>query len=300
MRKRLIIAIIAFLSFMLIFFTLNVTFFKRGNKTSVIIGAKNISESQILAEMIAILIEENSDLDIIRKYNLEGTFINFQAIKNGDIDIYVEYTGTALMAILKEKIIDDPKESYLFVKKAFLEKFDLVWLDPFGFENNYALVMLDKKAKKLEVSKISDLKKYDDLIFGFNPEFVSREEYKLLQKAYQLQWKKRPKIMDHTLLYLSLANESIDVINGFTTDANILFYDLKILKDDKRVFPAYAAAPIVRGDLLKRYPYLEDIINRLSGKITREDMQKMNYEVDYMGKSARQVADKFLEEHYIR
>ena len=229
-----------------------------------------------------------------RKYNLEGTFINFEVLKSKDIDIYVEYTGTAILALLKEKPIFDVAEAYLFVKKEFERKFNIVCLKPFGFENNYALMMLKKKAKKLNIESISDLKKYKNLRFGFDHEFISREEFEILKKEYDLRFKK-VKVMDHILLYLSLSNESIDVIDGYTTDAGILYYDLKILEDVKNVLPRHIAIPLVRGEILEKYPYLKDIINKLGGSISNEEMQMMNYEMDYKGKSAKSVAEKFLK-----
>jgi glycine betaine/choline ABC-type transport system substrate-binding protein len=155
-------------------------------------------------------------------------------------------------------------------------------------------MMLKKKAEKLNIESISDLKKHKNLRFGFDHEFISREEFEILKREYDLQLKKI-KVMDHILLYLSLSNDGMDVIDGYTTDAGILYYDLKILEDVKNVLPRHMAIPLVRGEVLEKYPYLSDIINRLGGNISNEEMQRMNYEMDYEGRSAKNVAEKFLK-----
>lgn len=294
MKKRIFITLSFFTLFIFSFFILDFIFSKK-NKKEIVIAAKNKAESQILAEMISILIKKNTDLAVKKKYHLEGSFVCFQAIKAKDIDLYVEFTGTALVSILKEKVIKDPNESYLFVKDEFQRQFNIVWLKPFGFSNNYAMVMLKKKAQELNIEKDSDLKKYPNLIYGFNPEFVSRQEYKIFKKAYGIDFKNQ-KIMDHILLYFSLANGSIDVIDGFTTDGNIVYYDLEILEDDKQCFPSYDAVPIIREEILEKYPQLEEIINQLAGKISNEDMQKMNFEADYNRKSIEKIALQFLKD----
>jgi glycine betaine/choline ABC-type transport system substrate-binding protein len=267
---------------------------RKTRKNVLIIGAKNRAESQILSEMMSILIEKNSDLKVIRKYNLEGAFISFNAMRANDLDIYPAFTGTALVSILKEKSISDPKESYLFVKREFERRFNIIWLKPFGFKNNYALMMLKKRARELNINNVSDLKKYKNLKFGFDPEFVAREEFKLLKEAYGMKFKFF-KIIDHVLLYFSLDNKGIEVMNGFTTDPNILHYDLKILEDVKNSLPQYIAAPLIRKEILVKYPYLESIINKLAYAISDGDMQKLNYEVDYEGRSIKEVAREFLK-----
>jgi glycine betaine/choline ABC-type transport system substrate-binding protein len=155
--------------------------------------------------------------------------------------------------------------------------------------------MLKKKAEELNIKSVSDLKEFKNLRFGFDHEFISREEFEILKREYDLQFKNR-KIMDHILLYFSLSNESIDVMDGYTTDSAILYYDLIILEDLKEVLPRHMAIPLVRGEILEKYPHLEEIINRLGGSISNEEMQRMNCEMDYEGKRAKSVAKKFLKE----
>jgi osmoprotectant transport system substrate-binding protein len=278
------------------FFLFDFFLFSKKGEEFITIGSKNIAESQILAEMMAILIEKKSDLRVKRKHNLEGTFISFKSLKNGDIDIYPEYTGTAILVILKEKILKDPEEAYSFIKENLEKRFNITVLKPFGFKNNYALVMLENRAKKLNINTILDLKDHKNLVFGFNSEFVAREEFKCLKRIYNLKFKKSFKIMEQILLYFSLSNGSIDVMAGFTTDPGILYYGLKILEDPKKCFPDYFAIPLIRKDTLEKYPFLEGIIDKLQGAISDKEMQSMNYKVDYKGKSAKNVALEFLRE----
>lgn len=260
----------------------------------IVIGAKNRAESQILSEMMAILIERGSDLKVVRKYNLEGTFIALEAMKNGDIDIFTDFTGTALVSVLKKRPIKDSKKAYIYVKDEYKRRFDIVWLKPFGFKNNYAFLMLKKRKEELGIKSLEDLLKRD-LLFGFDPEFVARGEFRLFLDSYPFQFMKGYKVMDHILLYFSIANGGIDVMNGFTTDPNILHYDLEEVEDIKGAMPQYIAAPLVRGATIRSYPEIEDIINSLEGVVEDTDMQYMNYQVDYLGKSIEDVAFEFLK-----
>jgi len=296
MKKRIFLLLYFFLAFVATFFLIDLFFFREG-KDKVVIGAKNRAESQIISEMISLLIEKNTDLKVVKKYHLEGSFINFNAMKSGDLDIYVEYTGTALLAILKKrpKDVGNTKQIYDYVRKEFENRFNIIWLKPLGFKNNYAFLMLRDKADKLDIKNISDIKKYPNLIFGLDAEFMAREEFKIFKDVYDFNFKIQPKIMDHILLYFSLSHGGIDVIDGFTTDGNILYYDVKILKDDKEAFPTYYSVPLIRKKILERYPYLEDIINKLGGMISDKEMQQMNYLADYKGQSIQKIALDFLK-----
>ena len=294
MRNRIFITLGIFLFFLVLFLGVDLMFFNKANQKTIIIGAKNRPENHILAEMVSILIEKYTDIKVRRQYNLEGTFICFQAIKAGDIDIYPEFTGTALLAILKEEKILTSEETYNYVKAEFEKRYKLTWLKPFGFTNNYTLVMSKKKANKLGIFSMDDLKNHPKLIYGFNPEFISRIEYKLLRNNYDLISPTHPKIMDHTLLYFSLANDGIDVLGGFTTDPGIAYYDLVVLEDTKKCLPQYHCVPIIRIETLEKYPYLENVINKLANTITEEEMQKMNYLIDYKEIDCLKIARDFL------
>lgn len=294
MKKRICIVLYFFVTFVIVFIGIDRFFSVREKRETIVIAAKSRAESQILSEMMSILIEKETNLKVIKKYNLEGAFVTFNAMRAEDVDIFPGFTGTALVSILKKKPIADPEESYRVVKEEFLKRFNIIWLKPFGFKNNYALVMLKKKAEELNIKTMTDAALYD-LQYGFDPEFVAREEFKLMTGKYNLHFKKPSKIMEHILLYFSLANESIDIMDGFTTDGNIRHYDLEVLKDDKEAFPSYVAAPLVRGEILKRYPELKEILEKLGGTISDEEMQRMNYEADYEGKDIVRIAKEFLK-----
>jgi glycine betaine/choline ABC-type transport system substrate-binding protein len=266
---------------------------------SITVGAKHFTEQEILGEMMAILIEKNTDLEVNRKLNLGGTMICFNGLRSGDLNLYVEYTGTGLVNILQRPAISDADEAYQAVKKAFEERYDLVWLEPLGFNNAYTLTMRRGHAEKLGIESISDLAKYlnegNKLKAAFDAEFFTRPDgYPGLQKHYNLEFPDKPKQMDPGLMYRAIADEAVDVIDGFATDGRIAAYDLVILEDDKNSFPPYHAAPLVRRQTLEQHPELEGLLNKLAGRIPDEKMRKLNYEVDENGRKAEDVAREFL------
>lgn len=287
-----IFSVIFFIS---IFFVvlLGLRFFSLKEKNVITIGAKNNTENRILAEMIALLIEKNTDLKVRKKFHLEGTFIAFQALISKSIDLYVEYTGTALLSILKKPSTHDPQKDFEILRKKFLKKYQLVWLGPFGFQNSYVLIMQRSVAESLQIHTISELVPYfknGDLKLGLDPEFVIRDEFKQLKTCYLFN----PKfiIMDQSLLYLALINQSIQVLDGDYTDGRILRFDLITLKDDKNCLPAYIAAPLIRKDILDKYPDIRTILAQLDEQITTEKMREMNEEADQT--SFEMVAKNFL------
>jgi len=265
-------------------------------KDQIVIGSKNFTEQVILGEILSILLEEKTDLKIVKKLNLGGTFVCFTALKNGDIDIYAEYTGTGLVAILKKELIPDKETTYQTVKDEFKSKYNLQWLKPLGFNNTYTLTMREKQAKKLSIKKISDLKKYEGMLqAGFNHEFMERDDgYKGLSKKYNLRFKKEAKELDSGLMYKAVKEKEVDVICGFATDGRIAAFNLVMLKDDKNFFPPYYAAPLVSMEISKKYPVIESALNKLGGLITDEEMRRMNYEVDQKGLKEETVARNFL------
>ncbi|NGX34342.1 MAG: Carnitine transport binding protein OpuCC [Candidatus Anoxychlamydiales bacterium] len=268
---------------------------KQSNSNVLIVGSKNCTENQILSEIIAILIEKNTDIKVKRKLNLEGTLICFEALKSKDIDIYPEYSGSAVFAILKENISENV-DVFKYLKKTFLRKFDIKWLQPFGFENKYVLCMQNQKAKKFNISKISDLKNYlenQNLNIAFDPEFSIRQEINAIKKSYDLTLKHE--IVDQSLLYFSIHSDVADVANGFSTDSKIEKYDLLILEDDKNAFPSYIAAPIVRKDVLKKHPKIKTELKKLDDKITDEKIKKLIYLADEKKQKIYNIADMFLK-----
>ncbi len=261
-------------------------------KPQIIIGSKDFPESMLLTEIMATMIEQNSDFTVIRKQGLGGTFIVFEAIRQGQIDIYPEYTGTGLTAILKEGTNDlSARETLKLVREQFQDKYHLVWLDPFGFNNSYALAV----SRSLKISSISQLNSIAGQIkAGFSHEFLSREDgYKGLKNYYGLQL---PDIrgMEHGLVFKAIEDGQINLTDAYSTDGKLLRYHLKLLKDDRDFFPAYFAAPLVRDDLLKAYPEIRTILGKLNNSIDDETMQRLNYQVEVEGKTFCDVARNFL------
>ncbi|OPJ64646.1 glycine betaine ABC transporter substrate-binding protein [Clostridium oryzae] len=277
-----------------VMFTLLLMGCSKSNKIT--IGSKDFTENKILAEMMAQLIENNSDIKVQRKINMGGTFVCFQALKKGQIDLYPEYTGTGLTAQLKQPVQTDPDRVYEIVSKEFEKKFNIKWLKPVGFNNTYALAVKREVASKYKMESVSDLAKYSkNLVFGGEHEFFNREDgYNGMIKTYNLKFKSTAK-MDVSLKYQAIGQGKMDVTDAFTTDGQLKALNLKVLKDDKNFFPPYYAAPIVRDAALKKYLQLEKLLNRLAGTINNETMQELNYKVDNQKQSISKVAGDFLK-----
>jgi osmoprotectant transport system permease protein len=273
------------------------TFFSTANaKDKIVIGSKNFSEQLILGNMLADLIENKTDIQVERKLNLGGTQVAFSALQKGDVDLYVEYTGTGLVNILKEAPENNPDKVYTVVQKEFRDKYGIEWLKPIGFNNTYALAVRQDTAKQYQLKTISDLAKVSDrLIMGPTIEFPNRPDGLIgLSKAYSMNFKD-VKAIDGGLRYTALANHKSDVIDAFSTDGLIQEFHLKVLKDDKKFFPPYYAAPIIKKETLKEHPELKKVLKSLSGKLTDEKMRELNYKVDSLKQSPAKVAKEFLE-----
>lgn len=263
---------------------------------TVVIGSKNFTEQIIMGNMLATLIEKNTDLKVDRKLNLGGTDVAFNALKSGDIDMYVEYTGTGLVNILKKPAQNNSDAVYNEVKKDFKEKYNLDWLEPIGFNNTYTLAVSPSVEEKYHPKTISDLKKISsNLVLGCTMEFTERPDgYPGLKKTYDIEFKS-VKGMDSGLRYPAIEKGDVDVIDAFSTDGMLKAYNLTVLKDDKNFFPPYYAAPLVRDDTLKKHPELKDVLNKLAGQINDETMRELNYKVDKLGEDPKNVADDFLK-----
>lgn len=261
----------------------------------IVVGSKGFTEQLILGNMIALLME-NDGFKVDRKVGLGGTVICHEAIVRGDINIYVEYTGTGLTTILKKPVEKDPEQVYQIVKKDYEERFKLSWLKPWGFNNTYCIVMRKDDADRLNVKKVSDLKPLaKDLIFGGTIEFLARPDgVPGLTKAYDLKFKDQ-KGMDPGLVYKAIAEKQVDVISGFATDGRIPAFGLVVLEDDIKFFPPYYAAPVVRNELLTKAPKTADILNKLAGKISDITMATLNYTVDGKKEPAENVARDYLK-----
>lgn len=264
---------------------------------TVVIGSKDFSENITLGEMFAQLIEAHTDIKVTRKLNMGGTFVCFEAIKNGDIDIYPEYTGTALTAQLKMDVISDPDEAYRVVAEEFDRQFGVKWLEPLGLNNTYTLAVTDEVYQKYGIETFSDLVKVSkDLVFGAEHEFFDRQDgYDGLVAMYGFTFKGEPKKMNASLKYQAIGNGDIDVTDAFATDGPIKQYNLKVLEDDKGFFPPYYAAPIIRKDTLQDHPELEEVLNQLAGLVDDPTMTELNYQVDVEGKDVEVVVREFLQ-----
>ncbi len=265
---------------------------------TVTIGSKDFGENIVLGEMMAQLIEAKTDLRVNRKLNMGGTFVNFEAIKKGDIDIYPEYTGTGLTAQLKMDVISDPDEAYRVVSEEFQNQFGITWLAPFGFNNTYTLAVTDAVYQQYGVETYSDLAKIsENLVFGAEHEFFNRQDgFDGLVETYGMAFKGEPKKMNVSLKYQAIGNGDMDVTDAFSTDGPIRQYNLKVLVDDKGFFPPYYAAPIIRAGTLEKYPELTDVLNSLAGLIDDAAMTELNYKIDVEGQDVETVAADFLKE----
>jgi osmoprotectant transport system permease protein len=259
------------------------------------IATKNFTEQLILGEIMAQLIEAKTDLIVKRQFNLGGTMICHGALVNGEIDLYAEYTGTGLTAILKQAVITDPEEALYHVTKAYHHQFDLQWLKPFGFNNTYAITVRADDAAQNGWNTISDLaESANTLLAGFTAEFAERPDgYPGLRQTYTLQFGE-VRDFDPSLMYEAIRKKEVDVICSFATDGRIAAYNLKPLRDDRKFFPPYHAAPVIRGDTLKKNPEIADVLELLGGTIDDATMQHLNYEVDANKRKIAEVVSELL------
>lgn len=264
----------------------------------IVIGSKDFSENILLGEIFAQLVEAKTDIKVDRKLNLGGTFVCFEAIKKGDIDIYPDYTGTGLTAQLKMDVISDPDEAYRVVAEEFDKQFKIKWLSPLGFNNTYTLAVTQDVHQQYGVETFSDLAKIsENLVFGAEHEFFDRQDgFDGLIEAYSMKFKGEPKKMNVSLKYQAIGNGDMDVTDAFATDGAIKQYDLVVLTDDLGFFPPYYAAPIIRNNTLEKHPELEDVLNLLGNAIDDAAMTELNYKVDVEGQDIAAVAKEFLNE----
>ena len=262
---------------------------------SIVIGSKNFTEQVILGEILAQQIESLTELQVIRKLNLGGTFICDQALRAGEIDGYVEYTGTAFTAILKNEPISDPDEVYQRVKEDYATQ-GMEWLQPLGFNNTFAILIRNKEALRLGVRTISEIAPHTpNWLAAFGYEFIERADgFKGLSETYNLKFAEPPRVMELGLTYRALADERVDLIAGDSTNGLIAALDLFMLEDDKGYFPPYDGVPVFRRRTLEQYPQLREVLNGLGGTINEVQMRKMNSQVDGERRSVREVVGEFL------
>ncbi|MGA8943255.1 MAG: ABC transporter permease/substrate-binding protein [Thermoactinomyces sp.] len=266
-------------------------------KADIVIGGKLGAEPQILINMYKLLIEQNSDLTVELKPNLGGTTFVYNALTSGKIDIYPEFTGTVIADLLKEQPkSNDENEVYKQARDGCLSRLNLVLLEPMKFNNTYTLAVPASLAKKYNLKTISDLKSVEGMIkAGFTPEFPERKDgYPGIRKLYGIHFSK-VNIMQPELRYGAIKTGDINLVDAYSTDSEIRRNNLVVLEDDKHLFPPYQGAPLLKKETLERYPELREILNKLAGKITDDEMRKMNYEVAVEKKKASHVAKEFLE-----
>ncbi|MFF2910262.1 glycine betaine ABC transporter substrate-binding protein [Paenibacillus sp. NPDC057934] len=266
-------------------------------KTVVKVGSKNFTESLVLGEMYALALED-AGYKVDRKLNLGGTLVAHEALKKGDIDFYPEYTGTGLINVLELPPKSDAKTVYDEVAKGYKDKFNLIWLEPTNANDSQGLVTSKKIAEKYNLYKISDLVKYaPELNMAAVPEFEEREDgLKGLNATYGKLNFKSMKLFDYGIKYRVVLDGEADVTVGFTTDGDLTNKDLVLLEDDKKFWPPYFVAPVIRGELNDKDPEIAKVLNTISAKLDNETVQKLNAQVDIEKKEYADVAKSFLEE----
>ena len=270
---------------------------------TVVVGSKNFEESRLLAEVFAQTIEARTGLAVERRLNLAGTQVCFEALRTGAIDLYPEYTGTGLASILGEEPLDrsgaggDAAATLARVRRAFLERWDLHWLAPLGFENAYELAVPRSLAERHGLATITDLAPLaPELAAGFGYEFVDRPDgLPGLAAAYGLSFAS-VRTLQQALKYRAAATGEVEVLDVYTTDGRLLTYDLAVLEDDRGFFPPYEAAPLVRGATLEEHPEVAVALGLLGGALDEERMRRLNARLQEEGAEPATVAAELLRD----
>jgi osmoprotectant transport system substrate-binding protein len=262
----------------------------------IVIGSKNFTESLMLGELLAEIIEARTHLKVERRFYLAGTYICQQAMLAGRIDIYQEYTGTALTAILKQKVTGDRAGVYQRVKSEYESRFGLTLGPPFGFNDTFAMEIRGDDARRLKLKTLSQASAFaPQWQAGFGYEFMERPDgYAGLAATYSLHFAGPPRVMDLGLLAPALKNHQIDIAAGNATDGLIAALDLFALEDDRHYFPPYEAVAVIRQQTLQEHPEVSEAIAELGDKISDQEMQKLNYALDGQRRDVQDVAHEFL------
>jgi osmoprotectant transport system substrate-binding protein len=262
----------------------------------IVVGSKNFTESFLLGEIVAQQIEAHTNLKVERRFYLAGTYICQQAILAGRIDIYPEYTGTALTAILKQNAGGDKQDVYRRVKSEYERRFGLTLGPAFGFNDTFAMEIRGEDARRFNLKTLSQAAALTPhWRAGFGYEFMERPDgYRGLAAIYGLHFAEQPRIMDLGLLARALKDRQIDLAAGNATDGLIPALDLFVLEDDRHYFPPYEAVPVMREQTIQQHPEVAQALAELAGKISDEEMQRMNYVVDGQHRDAKDVVHEFL------
>ncbi|MCV3216989.1 ABC transporter substrate-binding protein [Plectonema radiosum NIES-515] len=287
--------VFCFLTFVLVI-TLTSCQFNSNNQSGVdiVVASKGFTEQDILSELLAQQIETTANLKVQRR-RFTSALVTHNALIAGKIDAYIEYTGVAFTSILKQKVINDPKVLYEKLKQGYAQQFNLEVMKPLGFEDTFAMIIRGEDAKRYNIQTLSQAAKYTpQWRGGFGYEFVEREDgFPGLAKTYDFRFAKPPRLMELGLIYRALLQKQVDMINGNSTDGQIARLGLVVLKDDKQYFPPYEAAPIVRQATLKKYPEVKKAIAQLSGRITADEMRRLNYLVEGELQDIKDVVREF-------
>jgi osmoprotectant transport system substrate-binding protein len=265
----------------------------------IVIGSKFFTEQVVLAELLAQHIESRTGIHVERKTNLGGTLLVQKAMQAGQVDLYVEYTGTALNAVLNESPQGDSAAVYQRVKKQYAEKFNFAVTEPLGFENTFAMVIRGADAQNLHLKRTSDIAPLAaKWRVGVGFEFLERSDgFRGWSERYGLHFDQVPSVMDLGLIYRALQDHKVDLVAGNSTDGVIDSLHLVILEDDRHYFPPYDAVPIVRQATLDKFPALRGALRDLGGKISSSDMRHLNYLVDAEQRDASAVIRDFRQSH---
>lgn len=272
--------------------------FQSSHTHTVTVASKPTSEQFILGEIMAQLIEKETDLKVIRKFGIGGGTTNIHpALLKGELDMYVEYTGTGWMSVLKEKLPADKQVDIQAIQALYQKNYKLHWMGLLGFNNTYALAIHDSMASKFNMSSCSDLALNSQFFeFGAEFDFFERVDgYQGLVDTYGFKFASIHE-MDINLRYNAMLQGKVNAIDAFTTDAKIVANKLKVLKDDLNYFPSYEAGIVIRQEVLDEYPALEAVLSKLNNKIDTETMMQMNYEVELANKEPREVAKQFIQQ----
>jgi osmoprotectant transport system substrate-binding protein len=285
--------------FLCFFYLLNVTCFlsacHQATQSKITIGSKFFTEQVVLAELLAQHIETRTGIPVIRRTNLGGTLLVHKALQAGELDLYVEYTGTALTAVLNETPQRDSVAVYNRVKQLYSDRFHFQVAEPLGFENTFAMVIRGDDAKNLHLQKISDIVPLGPKWrAGVGYEFLERPDgFRGWSARYNLHFAESPKVMDLGLIYRALVDHQVDIVAGNSTDGLIDSLGLVALADDRHYFPPYDAVPIVRQSTLARFPQLRAALADLAGKLSAADIRRLNYAVDAQHQDAAAVVRAF-------
>jgi osmoprotectant transport system substrate-binding protein len=270
----------------------------RATTPKITVGSKFFTEQVILAELLAQHIEARTGIPVERKSNLGGTLLLHKALLSGALDLYVEYTGTALTTVLNESPPNnDPAATYQRVKQLYADRFHLVVSEPLGFENTFAMVIRGDDAQKFHLEKLSEIAPIaPQWRVGVGYEFLERPDgFSGLTKSYHLHFAAPPTVLDLGLIYRALVSRQVDIIAGNSTDGSIEALHLVPLRDDRHYFPPYDAVPIVRVDTLAKFPALRGALAELAGKVTAADIRHLNAQVDVDQRDPATIVRAFRE-----